>query len=204
MKYLLLVAFAALSLVSCKAEDIATPAQKVELSNSDKKLEALEVNVDAIQSEFLSVIKAMEDLVANVDGLTVAQIQEQYAELEAQAEAHRLDYGMAVQAWESEADARDELVGDIISGASAPFLPFLPPGLPQAAPLLLAFLFERPRKHLGKSLDHTMKGSLASAAASLLKIPGLLHSDDEEQPGYGGPGDTVPGKAGDPPKPFEG
>ena len=187
------LALAALLLLpGCSATDIATPEQVEALAAGDQKLDALQADIDALQTAYLESLSEIKGLAAKAGTVDGASLQQAAAAVLSAAQALDGEWRDKVAAYESEADAQGNLVGAIIEDVSKPFIPLLPPGPAQLAPLLLGLLFDRPRKHAGAAIEHALKGSLAEAVKSLAKIPGLLHSDESEQPAYGGPGDTVP------------
>ena len=183
---------ALLFLPACNATDIATAEQKAALQASDQKLAAIQSDMDALQDAYLTSLDEVKALGSQVGTVDIAALQQAASAALSDAEALEEEWRAKVAEWDVEAAAQDAQVGAIIDGASQPFVPFLPPGPAQLAPMLLAFLFDRPRKHAGAAIKHALKGNVADAVKSAAKITGLLHSDSSEQPGYGGPGDTVP------------
>lgn len=179
-KWILAAAAAAtLSLSSCRIVDIATPAEQAQI-------QAMEVALDQAEADIADAVQAVEDATkdlsravrkGDVQGILAAQ-----AELEFQAR----EIEILESAWRKQADALAELDRAIIGREVSPWLTalggFLPAPVQPFIPVLLPLLglaFDRPRKHVAKSLRSVLRGSLADAGLNLGRALGYVHSSPE-------------------------
>jgi len=181
MKKLILAAAVAttLSLSSCRIVDIATPEEQAQI-------EAMEIALDEAETAIAAAVHGVEaatkDLSraarkGDVQGIVAAQ-----AALEAQAR----EIELLEASWRAQASDLAELDRAIISREVSPWLTavgsFLPAPAQPFLPLLLPLLglaFDRPRKHVAKSLRSALRGSLAEAGLSLGRALGYAHTSPE-------------------------
>lgn len=181
MKKLILVAAAAttLSLASCRIVDIATPEEQAQI-------EAMEIALDEAETAIAAAVQGVEDATkdlsraarkGDVQGIVAAQ-----SALEAQAR----EIELLEASWRAQADELAQLDREIIGREVSPWLTalggFLPAPVQPFVPVLLPLLglaFDRPRKHVAKSLRSALRGSLADAGLSLGRALGYVHTSPE-------------------------
>lgn len=170
---------ASLSLASCRIVDIATPEEQA-------RIEAMEIALDEAETAIAEAVQGVEDATkslasaakkGDVQGIVAAQ-----RDLENQAKAIEL----MEAAWKAQADELAELDRTIIGREISPWLTavggFLPAPAQPFIPLILPLLglaFDRPRKHVAKSLRSALRGSLAEAGLSLGRALGYAHTSPE-------------------------
>ena len=195
MKNLILAAILVVPLAGCDIQALADPARAAQVEANDAELEALSVELETAEADAKAALEALTTLQDHVEGLTLEQIQEKASILTADFEEKREAYRITVEAYNAKAEEQGQLVKDIFDDAAAPFIPFLPPGLPQLAPSVALLVFPRWRKYLFKSAKNMVNLNVGTVVSDLAKLIGAFHSEPEDQPGYQGPGDIVPPQA---------
>lgn len=165
-------------LASCKIEDHATPAERVELEEAAGDVDAAdELSAEAFRRAEAALRALPEALASEDPTVQAAALSELQAAL-AEVQAAEGTLAEAIAAYE---EVHGPIAERIAGAAGQILLPWLPaPFNGPLGALILAsgstLLFDRSRKHVKIAVESAIKGKLVDAINALMKAMGYKHS----------------------------